>query len=467
MTGHRVPRAGPRSTRRTPSSCCSRRTPTPTSRSRRSTTSGSTTTCSSRGTRRRSGSTRSSTTCSATGSRRTRDDTGDVRVVGHRWSERSHEVKTFLARNHVPYRWLDVERDDEARTAARRSPHAERRRPAARARPRRRDAAVAVDPRARRRARPADARRAAALRPVHRRRRSGRPGRRGVRRVRGAADRRRRARGARAARPVRARRSRTTSASRRACPAPTSPTGRSPRRARFGAEMVLARDVVGFEARGPVRAVRFDDGAEIEARARARRHRGLLPAARGAGARRARPAAASTTARPPARRCQCEGDDVYVVGAANSAGQAALNLARYARRVVAARPRRRARGRRCRSTSSSGSAPRDNIEVRLRTEVVGGARRRPPRGASPLADRATGHRGGGADELAVRLHRRLAAHRLARRRRRPRRARASCSPATTCSRRDGAARGRWPGRRSRSRPACPACSRPATSASTR
>ena len=45
--------------------------------------------------------------------------TSDVRVVGHRWSERSHEVKTFLARNHVPYRWLDVERDEEARPAAR------------------------------------------------------------------------------------------------------------------------------------------------------------------------------------------------------------------------------------------------------------------------------------------------------------------------------------------------------------
>ena len=38
----------------------------------------------------------------------------DVRVVGHRWSDRSHEIKTFLARNHVPYRWFDVERDDEA-----------------------------------------------------------------------------------------------------------------------------------------------------------------------------------------------------------------------------------------------------------------------------------------------------------------------------------------------------------------
>ena len=39
------------------------------------------------------------------------DHTSDVRVVGHRWSERGHEVKLFLARNHVPYRWYDVERD--------------------------------------------------------------------------------------------------------------------------------------------------------------------------------------------------------------------------------------------------------------------------------------------------------------------------------------------------------------------
>ena len=39
--------------------------------------------------------------------------TTDVQVVGDRWSDRTHELKTFLARNHVPYRWYDVERDDE------------------------------------------------------------------------------------------------------------------------------------------------------------------------------------------------------------------------------------------------------------------------------------------------------------------------------------------------------------------
>ena len=59
----RVPRSWRRSTPPTPSSCCSPRTPTPTWRSRRSTTSGSTTTCSSRGTRPRSGCTRCSTIC--------------------------------------------------------------------------------------------------------------------------------------------------------------------------------------------------------------------------------------------------------------------------------------------------------------------------------------------------------------------------------------------------------------------
>ncbi len=37
-----------------------------------------------------------------------------LRVIGHRWSAPSHEVKDFLARNQVPYRWLDIETDAEA-----------------------------------------------------------------------------------------------------------------------------------------------------------------------------------------------------------------------------------------------------------------------------------------------------------------------------------------------------------------
>jgi thioredoxin reductase (NADPH) len=36
-----------------------------------------------------------------------------LRVVGHRWSLRDHRVRNFLSRNHVPYRWFDVAGDPE------------------------------------------------------------------------------------------------------------------------------------------------------------------------------------------------------------------------------------------------------------------------------------------------------------------------------------------------------------------
>jgi thioredoxin reductase (NADPH) len=38
-----------------------------------------------------------------------------LRLVGHQWSPRSHGVKDFLASNLIPYHWLDVTRDAEAR----------------------------------------------------------------------------------------------------------------------------------------------------------------------------------------------------------------------------------------------------------------------------------------------------------------------------------------------------------------
>lgn len=37
-----------------------------------------------------------------------------IRVVGHRWSPLSYQLKDFLARNQIPYQWLDVEEDAEA-----------------------------------------------------------------------------------------------------------------------------------------------------------------------------------------------------------------------------------------------------------------------------------------------------------------------------------------------------------------
>ena len=42
-------------------------------------------------------------------------ESGGVRVIGHRFSRASHDLRDFLARNRVPARWLDVERDAEAR----------------------------------------------------------------------------------------------------------------------------------------------------------------------------------------------------------------------------------------------------------------------------------------------------------------------------------------------------------------
>jgi thioredoxin reductase (NADPH) len=42
-------------------------------------------------------------------------EAGGVRLIGHRFSKDSHDLRDFLARNRVPARWLDVERDGEAR----------------------------------------------------------------------------------------------------------------------------------------------------------------------------------------------------------------------------------------------------------------------------------------------------------------------------------------------------------------
>jgi thioredoxin reductase (NADPH) len=67
----------------------------------------------------------------------------------------------------------------------------------------------------------------------------------------------------------------------------------------------------------------------------------------------------------------CEGEDVYIVGAANSAGQAVLNFALFARRVVLL-----VRSGSLEATMSQYLVERiraaGNVQVRLQTEVVGG-----------------------------------------------------------------------------------------------
>jgi thioredoxin reductase (NADPH) len=37
-----------------------------------------------------------------------------LRVIGSRWSLKDHKLRTFLSRNHVPYRWLDIAGNEEA-----------------------------------------------------------------------------------------------------------------------------------------------------------------------------------------------------------------------------------------------------------------------------------------------------------------------------------------------------------------
>ena len=37
-----------------------------------------------------------------------------LRVIGHRWSLNDHKVRTFLSSNHIPYRWLDIATSEDA-----------------------------------------------------------------------------------------------------------------------------------------------------------------------------------------------------------------------------------------------------------------------------------------------------------------------------------------------------------------
>jgi len=45
-----------------------------------------------------------------------------VRVIGDQWSPKTHQAKDFLARNHIPYRWLDIESDEGRRLSAEANP---------------------------------------------------------------------------------------------------------------------------------------------------------------------------------------------------------------------------------------------------------------------------------------------------------------------------------------------------------
>lgn len=294
-----------------------------------------------------------------------RDD-ADVCVIGDRWSLPAFEIKTFLARNHVPYRWLDIERDDEGRRLQELAqagtgdlplvliPDGDTLRA-----PSTLDVATALGLQT------------AAKQPLY-----------DVCIVGGGPA------GLAAAVYATSEGLSTVLVERQA---PGGQAGLSaaienylgfPRgvsgdeltqRAvaqarRFGTEMVIARDVLGFESRGPVRAVTFGDTTSIESRA--------LIVATGVSYRMLdAPGLSDLTGRgvfygasaSDARSVQ--GDDVYIVGGANSAGQATLNMAKFARRVVML-----VRGELAETMSQylvDRIRATDNIEVRTGVEVSG------------------------------------------------------------------------------------------------
>jgi thioredoxin reductase (NADPH) len=111
-------------------------------------------------------------------------------------------------------------------------------------------------------------------------------------------------------------------------------TDRARRQAgKFGAEVLTAATVTGLEARGSSRVVRFADGGEVAAHTvvlatGVSYHTLEVPGLAELTGRGVFYGSAATEA--PA----CAGEDVYVVGGANSAGQAAVFLSRHARRVT-------------------------------------------------------------------------------------------------------------------------------------
>jgi thioredoxin reductase (NADPH) len=102
---------------------------------------------------------------------------------------------------------------------------------------------------------------------------------------------------------------------------------------KFGAEMLSTRDVVAVEVNGSARTVRFADGGTIDAHAvilaTGVSYRKLVAPGLDELAGRGVFYGSALSEAPG-----CAGQDVYIVGGANSAGQAAVYFSRYARSVT-------------------------------------------------------------------------------------------------------------------------------------
>ncbi len=147
-------------------------------------------------------------------------------------------------------------------------------------------------------------------------------------------------------------------------------TDRARRQAvKFGAEVLTARDVVALEVNGSARGVRFADGSRVDA------HAVIL--ATGVSYRQLNaPGVEEMTGRGVyygstlTEAAACVGQDVFIVGGANSAGQAAVYLSRHARTVTLL-----VRGKSLESSMSyyliQQIAGIPSIKVRTCTDVVG------------------------------------------------------------------------------------------------
>jgi len=102
---------------------------------------------------------------------------------------------------------------------------------------------------------------------------------------------------------------------------------------RFGVEILAPQETVGLRVDGPYRLVKLADGSEISCHtlliATGVQWRSLdVP-----GMERLQGAGVYYGA-GQAEAISCKGEDVYIIGGANSAGQAAMNFSKYARSVV-------------------------------------------------------------------------------------------------------------------------------------
>jgi thioredoxin reductase (NADPH) len=254
----------------------------------------------------------------------------ETKIVGHRWSARSSEVREFLARNQVPYRWYASDEPEGERLLAAAGADGLR-------------LPVVITPDGEALVEPADAELASRVGLATTPSKDfydlivigGGPAGLGAA-VYGASE---------GLRTVLVERTATGGQAGQSSrienylgfPDGVSGaqlTSRARRQAaKFGAEVLTTRDVVGLDVNGSARSVRFADGTAIDA------HTVIL--ATGVSYRQLQaPGLDDMTGRGVyygsalTEAAACSEQDVFIVGGANSAGQAAAYLARTARSVT-------------------------------------------------------------------------------------------------------------------------------------